>query len=129
MTDRPDLKERFDALRASLDELLEQADLTVRVLPNDPQLARAAVAVIREMAERARNDAYDLLEPASNELSLRQREVLSLAARGYANKEIADILRIAERTVQFHLKAIFDKTGTDGRAAAVAFALRKGWIN
>ena len=123
-----DLLERLRGLHWSLNELLEQADLLVRVLPNDPHLARGALAILREMAERARNDATDMLEPVTGELSSRQSEVLSLVVRGYGNKEIADILHIAERTVQFHLKAVFEKTGTNGRAEAAALALRKGWI-
>ena len=62
-------------------------------------------------------------------LTERQREVLSLAARGYGNKEIAVLLRIAERTVQFHFKSIFVRAGVNGRAQAVAHALRMGWIS
>ena len=128
MTSGTDLNLRLGALQASLDELLEHADLLVRVLPASPELARAGIAVLCELAERARNDVSDLLEPAANELSRRQSEVLSLVVRGYGNKEIADVLRISERTVQFHLNAVFAKTNTTGRAEAAALAIRRGWI-
>jgi DNA-binding NarL/FixJ family response regulator len=128
MSSDSNLLERVESLRASLNELFEHADMLVRVLPEDPRQARAAVALLREMAERVRNDSNDLVAPVLSGLSQRQTEVLSLVARGFANKEIADVLRISERTVQFHLKAIFEKTNTDGRAEAAAFALRKGWI-
>lgn len=54
------------------------------------------------------------------DLTPRQREVLALVAEGFANKTIAIKLRCAERTVESHLTAIFDKSGINGRTALVA---------
>jgi NarL family two-component system response regulator YdfI len=54
--------------------------------------------------------------------------VLSLAAQGLTNKEIAYRLGISERTVQFHINSIFNKTATNSRTEAVALALRQGWL-
>jgi DNA-binding NarL/FixJ family response regulator len=122
---------RIGAAEASLQELLEQADVLIRILPENPEAARAGIGVLYELAERAVHDIRDLREPPDlgSTLSPRQREVLSLVIRGYANKEIADTLRISDRTVQFHLNAVFEKTKTSGRAEAAALALRKGWIH
>lgn len=47
------------------------------------------------------------------ELSSRQRDVLRLALRGYANKEIAQALSVSVATVEFHLGALFRKLGVD----------------
>ena len=44
------------------------------------------------------------------------------------NKEIAYRLGISDRTVQFHMNSIFNKTTTESRTEAVALALRSGWI-
>ncbi|HVR38412.1 MAG TPA: response regulator transcription factor [Thermoanaerobaculia bacterium] len=61
-------------------------------------------------------------------LSAREREVLALVARGRSNKEIASALRITERTVKFHVTAIFNKLGADNRAQAVAIASERGLV-
>ena len=45
-------------------------------------------------------------------LSERERQVARMVAGGASNKEIADRLAIAERTVKAHLTAIFEKTGS-----------------
>jgi NarL family two-component system response regulator YdfI len=54
--------------------------------------------------------------------------VLKLAARGLTNKEIAYRLGISDRTVQFHLNSVFNKTGASSRTAAAVHAVQQGWI-
>lgn len=53
-------------------------------------------------------------------LTARQAEVLDLVARGATNATVAEALGIKERTVEFHLSAIFDKAGVDNRATLIA---------
>lgn len=48
-------------------------------------------------------------------LSKRELEVLQVLAKGLQNKEIADQLSIAERTVKFHVSAILRKLGAGNR--------------
>ncbi|MEZ4660607.1 MAG: response regulator transcription factor, partial [Caldilineaceae bacterium] len=55
-------------------------------------------------------------------LTERQIEVLQLMARGCTNKEIADELFIAERTVKYHTREILQKLHLRNRAQAVAYA-------
>ena len=64
--------------------------------------------------------------PATEALSAREVEVLSLVARGAANKEVARSLFISETTVKTHLSHIFTKLGVDDRTAAVTVALNRG---
>ncbi len=59
-------------------------------------------------------------------LTEREVEVRLLVAQGKTNREIAATPVLSERTVINHLSHIFQKTGTDNRAAATAFALRHG---
>jgi len=49
-------------------------------------------------------------------------------ARGERSKEIAAQLGITERTVKAHLTSIYNKLGVDSRAAAIAVASHKGWL-
>jgi len=61
-------------------------------------------------------------------LSPREREVLRLIAAGRANKEIAAELAVTERTVKFHVTAIFNKLGAENRAQAVTIAHGRGLV-
>lgn len=58
------------------------------------------------------------------ELTRRQTDVLRLLMEGFSNKTIAVKLSCAERTVETHLTAIFDKSGYDGRSTLFAALAR-----
>jgi two-component system nitrate/nitrite response regulator NarL len=59
-----------------------------------------------------------------NELSKRQREVLSLALRGLPNKTIARQLSIAEGTVKVHLSMVYRALGVKNRVGALCRVLQ-----
>lgn len=61
-------------------------------------------------------------------LSERELEVLKLVVQGLRNKEISDVLGIAERTVKFYTGIIFQKLGVTSRTEAVAAALKQGLV-
>ncbi len=75
----------------------------------------------------ARRQGYRA-EGMAEALTAREIEVLQAAARGMANKEIAEALVISTYTVQVHLRNIFGKLGVDNRTQAVTYALAQGWI-
>jgi len=62
-------------------------------------------------------------------LTARELDVLKLLADGKKNSVIAQELFIAERTVKFHLSAIFQKLHAKNRTEAVQLALKKGIIS
>ena len=62
------------------------------------------------------------------DLTTRELEVLRLIRDGYRNKQIADQLRIAETTVNFHVKNLVDKLGANDRTHAVTIAVRRGLL-
>ncbi|MDP9846170.1 DNA-binding NarL/FixJ family response regulator [Streptosporangium lutulentum] len=66
--------------------------------------------------------------PATESLSPREAEVLSLVARGLTNAEIGKALFISETTVKTHLLRVFGKLGVAGRTAAVTTALDRGLL-
>jgi predicted ATPase/DNA-binding CsgD family transcriptional regulator len=55
-----------------------------------------------------------------------EARVLQLVVKGKRNREIAQELCISEKTVANHLSHIFNKTTSENRAAAAAFAIRHG---
>ena len=57
-------------------------------------------------------------------LTAREVGVLRLVARGLTNSEIAEELGLSEKTIAHHLTHIFNKTTSENRAAAAAFAIR-----
>jgi DNA-binding NarL/FixJ family response regulator len=61
-------------------------------------------------------------------LTPRELAILRLVAAGQSNSQIAESLKITERTVKFHVTAIFNKLGADNRAQAVALAGRRGLL-
>jgi NarL family two-component system response regulator YdfI len=62
-------------------------------------------------------------------LTAREQAVLQAVARGARSKEIAVLLQISERTVKAHLASIYNKLGVDSRAAAIALAAQRGWLD
>lgn len=62
-------------------------------------------------------------------LTDRELEVLTHASLGRTNKEIGKLLFISDRTVQGHLKNIYQKFGVTTRTEAVAIALQHGFIS
>ena len=61
-------------------------------------------------------------------LTAREVQVLRLLAGGLTNREIARELSLSEKTVAHHLTHIFNKTNSENRAAATAFAIRQGLV-
>lgn len=62
----------------------------------------------------------------ATELTPRQREILQLVAEGKSNKEIAALLSISIKTVDFHKAAIMDELGIRSTAELTRYALRQG---
>jgi len=61
-------------------------------------------------------------------LTDREIDVLRLAGRGLTNKEIGRELFISDRTVQGHLKNIYEKLAVTTRTEAVTVALQHGFM-
>lgn len=62
-------------------------------------------------------------------LTDRELEVLVLVANGMFNKEIADHLKISERTVKNHISSIFKKISVSDRTQAAVFAIKNDLIS
>ena len=71
------------------------------------------------LGERARRRPVD-------DLTQRERDVLTLVGRGMSNKQIAWRLGISEKTVKAHLGSVFDRLGVQDRTQAALWAQRHG---
>ena len=61
-------------------------------------------------------------------LTLRQREVLQLVAEGRTGKEVAGLLKISVKTVEFHKSRIMKQLGLRSVADLTRYALRHGML-
>jgi DNA-binding NarL/FixJ family response regulator len=78
-------------------------------------------SLIREWME---DDSTGPVEP----LTLREREVLKLIAEAHTNREIGEILHLAEKTVESHRANLLRKLGMRDRVELVRYAIRRGLI-
>jgi len=81
---------------------------------------RAALEAQIERSQRSRQ--------SPGKLSFRQREVLQLAAEGRNTKEIAEILHVSPRTVEFHRNRIMETLGLHSTAELVQYAIKHRMI-
>jgi len=86
----------------------------------DPAIAGALVSEVSRDEKTA--DPFD-------SLSEREREVLVLLAQGKTYQQIAEILFISPKTVDFHRINIMRKLGLTNRAELTRFAIQRGLMN
>ena len=67
-------------------------------------------------------------DPDQTKLTRRQREVLQLLAEGKSNKDIASILNLAVKTVEFHKTRLMQELGLKSTSELTRFAIAKGII-
>jgi DNA-binding NarL/FixJ family response regulator len=58
--------------------------------------------------------------------SARQRQVLQLLAEGRTTKEMAQLLKISVRTVEFHKSRLMEELGVHSRAELIKYAIASG---
>jgi len=106
----------------------EQIFDAIRVVHNGGSLLQPAVAskLLKQVQSGSDRAASD---DRANLLTPRETEVLRLLAQGMANKQIAARLGISERTVKFHVSAIFGKLDAANRTEAVTIAAQRGLIS
>jgi non-specific serine/threonine protein kinase len=80
-----------------------------------------------EPAPAALANGPTVAKPA-DPLTGREREVAALIARGFSNRQIAEELVIAERTVHAHVGNILGKLGFPSRAQVAAWAVEQGLL-
>jgi non-specific serine/threonine protein kinase len=117
---RPDDADReFRAARAVVEELA--ADL-----PDEP-LRQALLQGAAGLLPRPSRMSSRRAEAARfGGLSMREREVAALIARGLANREIADEMVVGERTIETHVSNILGKLELGSRREVARWAAERG---
>ena len=92
---------------------------------------RGKIYVSRELAQQLDKNFLEGVSTARNpleQLSGRQREILQLIAEGKNTKEIADILKLSPKTVEYHRLKLMETVNIHDIPTLVRFALRTGVI-
>jgi DNA-binding NarL/FixJ family response regulator len=124
----------YDALKAGASGFLlkdapaQQLIDAVRIVAGGEALLAPAITrrLIEEFASRPTPRSHG--PRALEELTPREREILTLLARGRANAEIAAELFIGESTVKTHVGNVLSKLGLRDRVHAVVLAYESGLI-
>jgi DNA-binding NarL/FixJ family response regulator len=82
--------------------------------------------IAKGMLDRALNPEPG--DPGRRELTSREREVLQLLAEGKSMKEVAAVLDISPRTVEFHKYRVMELLGVKSSAELVQYAIKQGLI-
>jgi DNA-binding NarL/FixJ family response regulator len=97
-------------------------DAVRAVARGEPFMTNAAErSLVREWMQ---DDSTGPVEP----LTLREREVLKLIAEAHTNREIGEVLHLAEKTVESHRANLLRKLGMRDRVELVRYAIRRGLI-
>jgi len=99
-----------DASGEELINAIRHAEMNLRFLPQ---------VVMDRLLERI----------PSLELTPREKEVLVCITQGRSNREIADELNIAEKTVRMHVSAVLEKMGARDRTQATIYAIQRGLVH
>lgn len=125
-SDRPDIEEMLECVdlgaRAYCNSYMQQPlyEQLIRLLKNGqswfpPQMLEQTFKLARTAIKG--KDSGLLL----NALTLREKEIALLVAEGHSNKNIANRVRISDRTVKSHLTSIFKKLQLKDRVALVIY--------
>ena len=87
-----------------------------------------------ETAQSYQNISIELqdaqgLQHTTEKLTRRQKEVLTLLARGFGTQEIANHLFISQNTVRNHIQRILERLQVHSRLEAVTYGLKNGLVD
>lgn len=115
-------------LKQSVSNELQQA--VREVLKGNTYISPSvAQGLVEHLTQPGQGDVQAIGKPLESSLSTRQREVLQLVAEGRSNKEIAGILNVSAKTIEFHRTRIMKELGLKTRPELTKYAIAHGLIS
>jgi DNA-binding NarL/FixJ family response regulator len=120
------------ALKAGASGYLLKRSATAELGMAVQRVAQGEIYLCKEITTKLlkkfpRQNVSDLKNPVEK-LTLRQREILQLIAEGQNTKEIAELLKLSSKTVEYHRMQLMDRLNIHNVPGLVRFALRVGLI-
>lgn len=111
----------FEALRAGASGYLLKNKISTELVPAIEQLQAGGAPMSPQIARKVVSYFnQNKKSPGVEKLGKREQEVLALLAKGYSNKEIADLLGLSIATVRMNLRHIYQKLHVHCRSEATA---------
>lgn len=95
----------------------------------EPTDILAAVRTVAAGGTAFSSEALDAARFAPRTPSAREMEILRYVQRGASSDEIGRQLGISTRTVESHLRRLFDRYGVLSRTELAVFAMHQGWVD
>ncbi len=108
------------------DSAFDQLAMAIKVIMRGKNFISSAISTL--IAEQYVRSTQEGNEPSLEILTNREKEILSLIAKGAANKNIASTLKISIRTVETHRSRLIHKLGIKTAAGLVKYAMSKGMV-
>ncbi len=89
----------------------------------------AAVRVVAGGGTAFSASSMRIIRQALRRPSEREVEVLELVAAGASNEDIAERLFLSLKTIESHLRRMFDRYGVMNRTELAVLALKEGWVS
>jgi DNA-binding NarL/FixJ family response regulator len=118
----------FEALKAGASGYVLKAQADTDLMDAIHAVARGEPFLTPEAQRALIKDVLGQGSVRNEELTPREQEVVKLVAEAHTNKQIAEILHLAEKTVENHRSNAMRKLGMRDRVQLVRYAIRRGLI-
>lgn len=126
LTSYLDNEKIYPVLDAGAKGYMLKTSNAAEILASIRKVARGELAIETEVEKKVEDHKR---HPAPHEdLTVREREILALLAKGYDNQRIADESFISLKTVKTHVSNILSKLSVSDRTQAVVYAFQHGLV-
>ena len=133
LTMHSDIAYAAEAFRAGAAGYLLKKSAAAELVTAIEEVLKGGVYVTPPIAKALMRDSFFGRPPSSetpsNQLTSRQREVLQLVAEGHSIKEIAAILHLSPKTVEFHKYRLAEQLALRTTAELTQYAIKHGIVS